>query len=475
MKTHHFYDSAFTRATKNVKIIPGKVTKHPGPLFTEGCFSDPCLPWEVRYDNGYPNVFFDPSCQLYRCYYTGIVFDETSSSTTLEERATGIPYKPRGHRLTALLYAESRDGIHWDRPNLGITELFGSRENNILRLYAHGSCVFLDDHETDPAKKYKLITRDDHLPRKLCVAFSADGYHFTDLKPIPGNAFIMPGDTHNYVRWEADLGKYVMLTRMFTRELRTVARSESTDFLNWTPPVEVFKGTGRDDQIYAMPFFLDEGKFYGLAAIFHQGDESLAHNDCVDIELAFSGDTVQWDRIAPGQPLIPRGQGRYPTGEYDCGCCFPCPPLDDGENWRFYYMGGNGTHYNFRETSLCLATMPKHKLAGITPMDASQPAEFTSAFMQVNSGKLYLNADLDENSTFEAELLTAKKEPIPGYGFENFKLKQEDGNLELTWDDQPVQLMMEEFLLHIRFSSAVLYSIRGDADTRTFHPVYQFG
>lgn len=475
MKTQHFYDSAFTRATKNVQVVPGKVSKHPcNPLFTEGCFSDPCLPWEVRYDNGYPNVFFDPNYQLYRCYYTGIVYDETSSSTTLAERATGIQYKSRGPRLTALLYAESKDGIHWNRPNLGITEFLGSRANNIIRLYAHGSCVFLDTHERDPSKKYKLITRDDHFPRKLCTAFSSDGYNFTDLKTIPAYAFTVPGDTHNYVSWEEDLGKYVLLTRMFTRELRTVARSESTDFINWTPAVEVFKGVGRDDQIYAMPFFKDEGKFYGLPAIFHHGDESLDHNDCVDIELAFSGDTIQWDRIAPGQSLIPRGKGHYPTGEYDCGCCFPCPPVDDGEQWRFYYMGGNGCHYNFRETSLCLATMPKHKLAGITTMNDRTVGEFTSIAMQINSGRIYLNADFEENGSFEAELLTPQKEPIPGYSFENFKLRVECGVMELTWNDEPVSLMMQEFLLHIRFSNAVLYSVQGDIDTHPFYPVYQY-
>ena len=474
MKIQHFFDSAFTRATKNVKIIPGKVAKHPGPLFTEGCFSDPHLPWEVRYDNGYPNVFFDPKYQLYRCYYTSVVYDETSSLTTLAERATGIRYKSRGPRLTALLYAESKDGIHWERPNLGITELLGSNNNNIIRLYAHGSCVFLDSHESNPAKKYKLITRDDHFPRKLCTAFSSDGYNFTELKPIPDIAFIMPGDTHNYVRWVEELGKYVLLTRMFTRELRTVARSESTDFINWTPPVEVFKGVGRDDQIYAMPFFQDEGKFFGLPAIYHEGDESLEHNDCVDIELAFSGDTINWERIAPGQPLIPRGKGHYPTGEYDCGCCFPCPPVDDGEQWRFYYMAGNGYHYNFRETSLCLATMPKHKLAGITARQEDITAEFTSIPMQVNSGKLYLNADLGENSIVEAELLNPQQEPIPGYGFENFKIKTEDEKVEFTWNDKPVKLMMQEFKLHIRFSNAILYNIQGDIDIHPNHPVYNY-
>ena len=29
-------------------------------------------------------------------------------------------------------YAESRDGIHWEKPNLGIVEYHGSKENNII-------------------------------------------------------------------------------------------------------------------------------------------------------------------------------------------------------------------------------------------------------------------------------------------------------------------------------------------------------
>lgn len=475
MKTLHFYDPAFTRATRNVIAIPGKAAKHPGnPLFTEGCFSDPCLPWEVRYDNGYPNVFLDPDAHKYRCYYTGLVYDETSRLTTLEERAAGAHYKASGPRLTALLYAESADGIHWDRPCLGVTEYLGTRENNIIRLYAHGSCVFYDAHETDLKKRYKLITRDDHFPRKLCTAFSADGIYFSDLKQIPRYAFTMPGDTHNYARWDDDLGRYILLTRTFSRELRTIARSESVDFINWTPPEEVFQGVGRDDQIYAMPFFKDEGMFYGLPAVFHQGDKDLEHHDCVDIELAFSGDTLHWERIAPGRPLIPRGEGRYPDGACDSGCCFPSMPVDDGEQWRFYYMGGNGSHYDFRETSLCLATLPKHKLAGIAARNGQNVSEFISALMQINSGRLYLNADIEENGTVEAELLTSEQETVAGYGFDSFALRRTDGRLELTWNGKRVDLMMREFHLHIRFSKAVLYSIQGDVDTHPIHPVCSF-
>ena len=118
--------------------------------------------------------------------------------------------------------------------------------------------------------------------------------------------------------------------------------------------------------------------------------------------------------------------------------------------------------------------MPKHKLAGITARQEKLIGEFTSIPMRVNSGRLYLNADLNDNSSIEAELLTPQKEPIPEYGFENFKIRMDCGKTELTWNGQPVRLMMREFMLHIRFSNAVLYSIQGDIDTHPLHPVYQY-
>ena len=52
----------------------------------------------------------------------------------------------------------------------------------------------------------------------------------------------------------------------------------------------------------------------------------MSQNDCVDIQLAYSGDTINWNRIAPGKHFIPRGRGTYPDGDY----------------LRIYYKGGYG-------------------------------------------------------------------------------------------------------------------------------------
>jgi len=41
-------------------------------------------------------------------------------------------------------YAESDDGIHWRKPNLGLQEWNGSTANNLLNFGAPGQCIFID-------------------------------------------------------------------------------------------------------------------------------------------------------------------------------------------------------------------------------------------------------------------------------------------------------------------------------------------
>lgn len=473
MKTFHLFDSGLTKSTYNVKIVTGAVVKHgSNPLFREGNFDMPSLFWEARYDNGYPNVFFDPDKKLYRCYYTSIVLDKVSSETSLAQRAAGAVYKARGSRITALLYAESEDGLVWSKPSLGVTEFMGSRENNVIRLYAHGSCVFWDPHEADCSRRYKMIARDDHFPRKLCTAYSGDGIHFTDLTPIPELAYEMPGDTHNYVYWDDSRMRYILITRMFNRELRTSARSESPDFINWTKPREILKGAGPDDQIYSMTFFKNRDLYFGLPSVFHAGDGALSHHDCIDIQLAYSGDTVNWDRIAPGEHFIPRGRGRYPDGEYDCGCCFASAPVEEGDQLRIYYMGGNGSHYKFRETGLCLAMVHKDRLAGISPVAEELESVYTTILMQLNSSGICLSADIKEGGSIAAALLNQEGTEIEGYGFEQFSYKLlNNGMYELLWNERSLDYVLKEFYLKLRFNGAVLYNIKGDMDIRPIHPV----
>src|SRR5690606_35873298 len=124
----------------NAKLSVNQVQKDTtnNPLFKEEFFANPPKLWEVRYDNGYPNVFYDEEQQIYRCYYTLFTGDEESETTPLAERPNK-QYMAESERVTSFCYAYSKDGIHWTKPDLGLVEFQGNRNNNIIMRNAHGS------------------------------------------------------------------------------------------------------------------------------------------------------------------------------------------------------------------------------------------------------------------------------------------------------------------------------------------------
>lgn len=467
MKTMYFFDSGLVKKHVNAKNVPGSLEKYSdNPLFIEGLYDTPCLPWEIRFDNGYPNVFYDPLIEKYRCYYTGIVYDESSSNTPLCERPY-LKYSPTNDRVTALLYAESEDGIRWIKPELGLVEYMGTRKNNILGLYLHGASVLLDQGEQDDAKRYKMIVRDDHPPRRLCIAYSPDGVHFSDYVYVDAP---VPGDTHNFVLFNRELGKYVLYTRLFTRELRTVGYLESDDFIHWNNLKEVLAGNGLDDQFYAMPVFSRDGLYFGLGAVFHAGDETLSHYDHVDVELCFSGDGIRWQRVAPGVPFIANGAGEYGYGDCDAGCCFASAPVEAGEDYWFYYMGGNGTHYNFRETGLCMARINKDKLAGVAARNPEKPFDVRTIKLLFGGKKLFVSADVEDGGYIRYEILDKSGLPVAGYAIENCcVINNGETYIPLSWKtDAPFP---QEGVLRVICDHAVLYKLMGDYELLSVHPI----
>ena len=75
-------------------------------------------PWEGN-AAAYQSVFQDG--RLYRMYYRGIHY-----------RHSGQPAQALEDHPWFLCYAESDDGIHWRRPELGLFDFKGSKANNIV-------------------------------------------------------------------------------------------------------------------------------------------------------------------------------------------------------------------------------------------------------------------------------------------------------------------------------------------------------
>lgn len=443
-------DNRIINSTHGVESKLGTVQKHSAnPLFVEAFFADPPKKWEARYDNLYPTVLYDEEEDIFKLWYHIFLYDEDSNKTALAQR----PFTPYtgGRREDGVLYATSKDGIHWEKPNVGLIEFDGSTENNIIMsLTSHGihsGGVIKEPHDPDPSRRYKYFHRNPRAQR-MAVAFSEDGLRWTE--PILWPEHNAVGDAHNNALWVPELQKYVGFSRGWTegayKGLRTVVRTDSSDFIHWSDPVEIMQGADDHDQIYSMPVCRYGDVFIGLPSLFHKGNPLAKDWDTVTTELAWSPDSFAWHRICEGTPLIPLGAGAYPTGEYDCGCIYAASPLKINDEVWIYYGGSNGLHNNWREGSFNLATLPRDRFAGYAPKKGDVGRIETMPLL-VEEDTLTLNVDVQPGGSIRVEVLGED-----GFGLEDC-VKIREGGLDtaVQWQNkkftdlkgQTVQLIFE--------------------------------
>jgi len=144
--------------------------------------------------------------------------------------------------------AESRDGIHFTRPKLGLVEVNGSKENNVVwrGVESHNFAPFLDlNPNCAPDARYKALAglkqpgRNWHLgqtPGGLYAFASADGVNWRKLRPEPvmtQGAF----DSLNLAFWDPARNRYTCYSRIFENKVRAVQSLHSADFVAWSSPV----------------------------------------------------------------------------------------------------------------------------------------------------------------------------------------------------------------------------------------------
>ena len=185
-------------------------------------------PWEGS-GCGYHSVFQDGN--RYRMYYK-------AWQLTVTEKKLTLP-----HPLFCC-YAESADGIHWKKPDLGLFEFNGSKANNIvLAPGQYGAAkadpghpaVFKDDNPDCPLDaRYKAIIRSGGA-RGLLAFKSPDGLHWTIMSKEP---VITVGafDSQNLAFWDPVRREYRAYWRYFTENRRDIMTATSKDFLHWTDP-----------------------------------------------------------------------------------------------------------------------------------------------------------------------------------------------------------------------------------------------
>ena len=258
--------------------------------------------------------------------------------------------------LTAngLAYATSKDGIHWDKPSLGVREWGGNKDNSLVRPVVVSPTTIKDPYETRPDRKYKMFALETR-PYAMYVAFSPDGIRWQRRdQPVLTSANDPGMNDRPTMMQDHQRRRFIALLKRelinphgggdwgFIHRCRTV--SVSDDFERWTNPVLTLRPDDMDPpdlQIYGLVGFNYEGQYLGLADIYRSG-ASGPNQRTVETQLACSRDGEVWWRAGGRRTFIPLG----PEGSWDRFGVYPnnCAPIRVGNELFIYYDGDSRRH-----------------------------------------------------------------------------------------------------------------------------------
>ena len=365
-------------------------------------------PWEGSFC-GYFTVIQDGP--LYRLYYRGLS----------KAGADGSP-----NEVTC--YAESRDGLSWTKPSLGLFEVMGTRENNVVLAqappFSHNFSPLLDTRPGTPAdERFKALAGTG--PSGLVAFASPDGTHWRKWRPEPvitRGAF----DSQNVAFWSAAEQCYVCYFRTW-QKVRRISRTTSRDFLQWTPPVlmeyEHAGGPAPLEHMYTnqtQPYFRAPHIYISTAARFCPGRQAITDEQARAIRV----DAGYFKDISDAVLMTTRGGNVYQRTFLEG---FLRPGIGP-ENWvsrtNYPALGivqtGPGEMSFFAQHSYAQPTTHLRRyslrLDGLASVRASyKGGEMTTKPLTFSGKGLYVNYATSAPGGMRVEIQDAQGKPIPGY------------------------------------------------------------
>lgn len=439
-----FIDGRFMAEATNVTL-----EVHP-PRKTGEWTIKPEHAWEQGGVGPYSNALFDG--QTYHFWYH--VMDDVQWD--------------QGRTNGCICYARSSDGIHWEKPALGLVAYRGDWSNNIvvghgaagLTLGQDGGMVFMDPN-AGPNERFRLACRFEVLGKGVHILSSPDGIHWslthTNITSYREDAKRHHLDSQNIVFWDERVRKYVVYGRrnLFEDGVqgRGVARAESEDVGKFSEVQEMVVVIGPEKGDRWVDYYSSSALKYPWAQdayyMFPQAYFHYLHGEIPEFpkqtpvnagplhtQFAASRDGIQWNRY-DRRPFVPLGM----KGEFDWASVrmiHGLVPDTSGREMFMYYRASDWLHGWDRNPSnkslLTKAGLGADKNIAVLSrvvlrrdgfISAYAPragGEFTTEPLRFAGGKLVLNVDTSAEGTVRVALLDEEGNAIEGLGLKDCDL-----------------------------------------------------
>jgi len=380
-------------------------------------------------------------------------------------------------------YAESEDGVKWVKPNLGLVEFRGNKNNNLILtdpspLGFVNLKVLADPGDPDPQRRYKISThvyfRHHTRLGTLAPFVSADGLSWQMEKKIktvkaelqkkdlvlPGIHFEPCGGLYHWDGLYYVSGQNSMdATRPYHGR---VARTyHSSDFIHWSQTSSLsfvrtaqhtLLGPGRSregEQTHEGISVWNRGNvLLGVSGLWHGAKEWK--DVTIDLGFVVSNDGLHFREPAYEWTFIKRGE----DGQWDQGGLLQGQGFENvGDQTYIYYGAWDPRHWEQEPLrgGVGIATLPRDRFgdlvveeSGQGPGDYQLPhvqSEFVTAAVPIQAAtnpQFYLNADgLGPDAILKIELLGADTRPLLGYSGKDAAMIRRSGfQTPIVWATQ---------------------------------------
>ncbi len=431
----------------NLKLTLVEADKHPdNPVLRRGPEGAP--------DHGhailYGTVFKDGD--TFRMWYLGMFETETKSG-----QAPGW-WRP-------MCYAESKDGVHWTKPELGLVEFNGNKKNNICLI--EGSplsmtkvndflSVLYEPDDPDPNRRYKVAyiahmpyddikggmskvgVKERRVGTTIC-ATSADGLSWQVVGDRPANAGGERFEVSSLYRF----GDFYYSTGQLlspwtwrpdgTKTGRNVLAYRSADFKTWSKatahaysrPGQLTNPEAEGEQGHmGMGLWNRNNVMVGLQGMWQDATTKPAKGESwnkgvrIDLGLVVSNDGIHYREPVPNFKIIPRGKpGSWDDIALLQGHAF----VNEGDKTMIWYSHWD-TGGKLKTMEIGLATLRRDGFGYLSAQEDDNEAEFTTDFFQsAKDKKIHLNVSgVSSDAPLIVELLDKQANAIPGYSTKIF-------------------------------------------------------
>lgn len=355
-----------------------------------------------------------------------------------------------------ICFAKSKDGYNWEKPNLGLVEYNGNKDNNLVDL-GGGKYVVVawtsiyEPDDPDPQRRFKAVYETHrrnpaHGGRaEFNVAFSGDGVNWVEPPVNPSElscemSGLIKFNGAYYVTAQSGGGHFGP-----PRKLETFI---SYDFENWVaadcmgfmrgdiPPRPMIYDSHAGEQVHLGAGLWDRGNvIIGIYGMWHGHVTNDRRLVAIDLGFVVSNDALHYREPVPDFRMVAASEDRMGKGEAEGGS-FRYPALEQGQGFEnigdetLFWYGA----WAYRD-GVRLATWPRDRLGYFEPFKGSkmrslQESHFISAPIDLEGkpARVALNvAGISEQSNVKVQVLDEQFRPLAGYDLDSYLDLDESG------------------------------------------------